>query len=173
MALRRAHAVVAVPALLSLTLLLAGCSGDDDLPSGGAASGVSTPTAKPSSPGKKDEADPRQAAFFRCMEDQGVPMRDTGSGVRVVDESAADPAKVREAERSCESHRVVPPVGDEQMAQAVKFTACMRENGFPDFPDPDPRTARHDMGEVDVKGSAQGPAALQKCGGTPGGQVGG
>ncbi|MBT2450211.1 hypothetical protein J7F03_24670 [Streptomyces sp. ISL-43] len=173
MALRRVRAVVAVPALLSLTLLLAGCSGGDALPSGGAESGASTPTAKPSSPGKKDEADPRQAAFFRCVEDKGVPMRDTGSGVRVVDEAKADPAKVQEAERSCEGQRVLPSIGAEQLAKARKFTECMRANGFPDFPDPDPRTAQHDLGKVDIKDSAQGPAALQKCGGTPGGQVGG
>ncbi|WP_162688674.1 MULTISPECIES: hypothetical protein [unclassified Streptomyces] len=171
MALRRARAVVVVPAPLSLTLLLAGCSGGDALPSGGTETGTSSAGAVPSSPAERDEADPRQADCFRCVEDEGVPMRDTGSGVRVVDESKADPAKVQKAERACESRRAVPTAGPEQLSKARKFTECMRAKGFPDFPDPDPRTGRHDLGGMDLKGSAKDPAALQECGGTPGGKV--
>ncbi|MET9962961.1 hypothetical protein ABZ128_28505 [Streptomyces sp. NPDC006326] len=94
-------------------------------------------------------------------------MKQTDSGIPVVDSGKADPAKVKEAEAACDSRRSVPPVTPEQLAEAGKYTACMRANGVPDFPDPDPKTARHDMERLGLKESADGKAALTKCGGKP------
>ncbi|MGW0394551.1 hypothetical protein ACWDYJ_27425 [Streptomyces sp. NPDC003042] len=91
-------------------------------------------------------------------------MRETDSGIPVVDSASADPAKVKEAEGACESHRPLPPVSTEQHTAAKEFTACMRANGVPGFPDPDPRTAQHDMAELGLKDSPEGVSALTTCG---------
>ncbi|MFD3936083.1 hypothetical protein ACFWSF_13835 [Streptomyces sp. NPDC058611] len=110
--------------------------------------------------------DPEQADFFRCLKEKGLPMKETDSGIPVVDSGRADPAKVREAEGACENRRSAPPVSAEQRAEAREFTACIRANGIAGFPDPDPWTARHDLEELDPKSSPEGFAALKKCGGT-------
>lgn len=100
-------------------------------------------------------------------------MKETDSGIPIVDSSKADPAKVKEAESACDSRRSVPPVTPEQLAEAKKLTACMRSNGVADFPDPDPKTAEHDMEKLRLKESPEGFAALQKCGGKGGSLTGG
>lgn len=153
MPFRRARSAAA-PALLSLLFLLSGCSdGGSALPSA------------PQSTQDKGAVDPKQAAFFQCLKEQGLPMKDTASGIPVVDSATADPAKVKEAERACESRRSIPQVTTEQLAAAKGFTACMRANGVPDFPDPDPQTAQHDIEKLDLKNSPKGSEALKKCGG--------
>ncbi|MEV6682548.1 hypothetical protein AB0N09_37655 [Streptomyces erythrochromogenes] len=117
--------------------------------------------------------DPGQADFFKCLGEKGLPMKQTDSGIPIVDSSKADPAKVKEAESACGSRRSVPPVSSEEHAQAKAFTACMRANGIADFPDPDPKTAQHDMEKLRLKESPEGFAALQKCGGRPQSLTGG
>ncbi|MEU9303936.1 hypothetical protein [Streptomyces sp. NPDC048269] len=82
-----------------------------------------------------------------------------------MDDSKADPAQRKAAERACESRRAVPPATSEQLAEARAFTACMRANGVPAFPDPDPQNARHETEGFDLKSSPEGRAALKKCGG--------
>ncbi|MFD9410877.1 hypothetical protein ACFWBN_28170 [Streptomyces sp. NPDC059989] len=161
---------VAAPALLSLPLLLAGCSGGDSGSGSASAPASAQPSAlvsgEPSgAPSRlpKGTVLPEMAAYFQCLKDKGLPMKDTPSGIPVVDDSA-DPDKVKEADRACESLVPVAPVSAEQHAEARDFTACMRANGIAEFPDPDPRTARHDYEHLDLKGSREGVDALQACG---------
>ncbi|WP_328620629.1 hypothetical protein [Streptomyces sp. NBC_00354] len=153
---------MAAPALLSGLFLLAGCSGGDS-----ASPSPSSSTSVPQSGQSKGAVDPKQADFFRCLKEKGLPMKETDSEIPVVDSAKADPAKVKEAETACESRRSVPPVTPEQLAEAKELTACMRANGVANFPDPDPRTAQHDMEKLGLKESPEGWAALQKCGGRP------
>lgn len=94
-------------------------------------------------------------------------MKQTGSGIPVVDLSKADPVKVKEAEVACDSRRSVPAVTAQQLADAQAYTACMRAEGVADFPDPDPKTAQHDMEKLGLKESPEGLDALKKCGGRP------
>lgn len=179
---RRARSA-AVPAALSLAFLLSGCSGAEragapSVPVSGAALGTASASVSvPRSTRSKGVVDPGQADFFRCLEEKGLPMKETDSGIPVVDSDRADPVRVKEAEDACASRRSLPPVSAEQMAEAREFTACMRANGVARFPDPDPLTARHDLEELDPKSSPEGFAALKKCGGTGGpvtdGQAGG
>lgn len=159
MPIPRARAVTA-PLLLSVLLLLAGCTGMDSAsPSDPAAS---APSAARSKAGKED-VHPDMAAFFACLKESGLPMRETSSGIPLVDEEKADPAQVKEAEAACETHRPVRPVAPETLAEARELTACMRENGFPDFPDPDPKTGTHPIEQLGLKESPEGFAALKKC----------
>ncbi|MFF3086495.1 hypothetical protein ACFVRB_15805 [Streptomyces nojiriensis] len=169
---------MAAPALLSAIFLLSGCAGEDSAspspssaPSGSVS--VSPSASAPRSGQAKGAADPKQADFFRCLKEKGLPMKETDSGIPIVDSSKADPAKVKEAESACDSRRSVPPVTPEQLAEAKKLTACMRANGVADFPDPDPKTAEHDMEKLRLKESPEGFAALQKCGGKGGSLTGG
>ncbi|MGW1770756.1 hypothetical protein [Streptomyces sp. NPDC002104] len=153
---------MATPALLSTVLLLSGCSGSPSA----SPSASSSSSAAQSGPAK-GAVDPKQADFFQCLKEKGLPMKETDSNIPVVDSSKADPAKVKEAEVACESRRSVPAATAEELAQAKAFTACMRASGVADFPDPDPRTAEHRMEELGLKDSPQGAAALKKCGGRP------
>ncbi|MFJ8858476.1 hypothetical protein ACIRD8_08560 [Streptomyces sp. NPDC102451] len=104
-------------------------------------------------------------------------MRDTGSGVPVVDEAKADPAEVKEAEAACADKLVVPDASPEELAVAQAFTDCMREHGVEDFPDPNPTTGDHDgLEKLDLKTSPEAVAATKACRvGKPGtgGKVGG
>lgn len=100
-------------------------------------------------------------------------MKETDSGIPVVDSSKADPAKVKEAEVACESRRSVPPATAEELTKAKAYTACMRANGVANFPDPDPKTAQHDMEQLGLKESPQGLTALKKCAGRPQSVTGG
>lgn len=92
-------------------------------------------------------------------------MKGTDSGIPVVDSSKADPAKVKEAEAACDDRRSVPPATAEKLAKANQITACMRTNGFPKFPDPDPKTGEHDMEGFGLKQLPGGMEALKKCDG--------
>ncbi|MCJ0868672.1 hypothetical protein [Streptomyces sp. AP-93] len=153
---------MAAPALLSTVLLLSGCSGSPS-----ASPSVSPSTSAPQSGRSKGAVDPKQADFFQCLKEKGLPMKETDSGIPVVDSSKADLTKVKEAEAACESRRSVPPATPEELAAAKTFTACMRANGVANFPDPDPKTAQHDMEELGLKESPEGGNALKKCGGRP------
>lgn len=160
-----------------LGLLVTGCSGGSS--DGGETRTASEAPASPSAAAKEKgaEADPAQAAYFACIEARGVPMRDTGSGVPVVDEAAADPAEVKEAEAACADKLAVPDADAEELAVAQAFTDCMREHGVEDFPDPDPKTGDHEgLESLDLKTSPEGVAATKACRvGKPGtgGKVGG
>ncbi|MFD9518875.1 hypothetical protein [Streptomyces sp. NPDC059979] len=167
---------MAAPAVLSAVLLLAGCAGDDSASSSASspASASASPSASaPQSGQGKGAVDPKQADFFQCLKEKGLPMKQTDSGIPIVDSGKADPAKVKEAESACASRRSVPPVTPEQLAEAKALTACMRANGVADFPEPDPKTAEHDMEKLRLKESPEGFAALQKCGGRPQSLTGG
>ncbi|MFJ4870851.1 hypothetical protein [Streptomyces sp. NPDC088757] len=172
MVLRRVRTVLC-PALLSVVLLTAGCSDGTSGTTGPAASGTAgapsaSASASASAPGddasEKGGADPKQAAYFACLADRGLPMKDSGSGVPVVDTARADPAKVKQAEKDCADRLVVPDADAEELAEARELTACMRRNGVVRFPDPDPKTGDHDLGSIDLKESPEALAALKKCG---------
>jgi hypothetical protein len=83
--------------------------------------------------------------FAKCMRAHGVPNfpDPNGQGVIQIAGSAIDPrsAKFQAAQRACQ--KVLPNGGrpsPQQLAkmrlQALAFSACMRNHGLPDFPDP-------------------------------------
>lgn len=113
-------------AAVSLTLLLAGCGGEEA-------------PAKASSGGED--------RFTRCMQDNGaepgVGLGDPGSGDGKGTASAApdEQRKQQEAMKKCQKYLpdggTPKPLSPEELDKARAFAKCMRGEGL-DFPDPNP-----------------------------------
>ncbi|CRK57181.1 hypothetical protein [Alloactinosynnema sp. L-07] len=128
-----------------LAVALAGCGANDDGGDGVASLGGpgSTTTTPGASGGVSGDAG---ASFAQCMRDRGVDMPDPdgdgGRGVRVRIPEGADKSKIDAAMAECKQflpNGGEPPKLDaEQQEQFRKMSQCMRDNGVPDFPDPEP-----------------------------------
>ena len=139
---RRALGALAVVGLLAL----AGC-GRADASDIASATGDTAAAADPqptSSLSPQDQA----LKFVQCMRDHGVDMADpeftADGGMSIqLQGSPGDMAKIDAAQEAC---REFAPFGGDGSRQAPdpemeenmrKFAQCMRDNGVPDFPDPD------------------------------------
>lgn len=133
---------------LLTTGLLAGCGGSSG--DGADASGGTGDTA---------------VRFAACMREHGVPdFPDPVDGTITMSSAQADAATMQAASAAC---RRFAPQGDggenpRMQEQLLAFSQCMRDNGVPDFPDPEgpgrlliPRT-------IDVQ-SPQFDEARQDC----------
>src|SRR4029450_2709077 len=87
----------------------------------------------------------KRRAYAQCMRDNGVvnfPDPNAQGEFPAGHEAVSrDDPKFKDADEKC---RDLLPAGDkhdevnpETVAGLVKFAQCMRENGVPDFPDPD------------------------------------
>lgn len=136
---RTAWAVVAAV----FALALAGCGGDDG--GGGVASAGGTPAAGGASPSASKDTYQAMLEFTECMRGEGIEMPDPepGGGVQLRFQGT-DPAKVEAAMAKC--RHLMPNGGEMQRAdperieKARQYSKCMRDNGVPAFPDPDPET---------------------------------
>jgi len=131
--------------LAGLALALAGCgnqTADDGIAR--AQPGAGGPSAS-ATPAEKLSEDERRLKFAECMRGQGVEMedpgKDGGGGMRF---RVGDKGKAGELEKAIQACRAYAPNGGEppkldaeQLEQMRKFAKCMRENGVPEFPDPD------------------------------------
>ncbi|GEB61034.1 hypothetical protein [Streptomyces gardneri] len=137
-----------VPLLLA-ALALTGCGGDAE-----PAASRPVPTA------------PAEAAFvpfYDCLAEQGLKLTETEGGARRVDKDANSEKAQRDADKACRS--LMPaelPVDQEQMKQDKALSECVRRNGYPDYPDPDPKTGRLPESEA-LKYDAGLPEILRKC----------
>ena len=102
--------------------------------------------------------------FAACMRENGVPDFPDPVGGRITMRSGVDPATMHAAQETCQE--LAPEGADTEnprmQEQILAFSQCMRENGVPDFPDPEgpgrllvPRT-------IDVQ-SPQFEQARQTC----------
>jgi hypothetical protein len=157
--------------LMLLTLALGGCS-----------------KPQPEPQAKKDDQLEKVRAYTKCMRENGVDMQDPepgGAGVPGIPAigggtgpaGEAQAKKIDAAVEKCasllpadvgEGRKITP----EDLAKARELSKCLRENGLPDFPDPDPETGAVPLGQ-DVKVDRDKAAkAAEKCGGMPTIQVG-
>jgi hypothetical protein len=130
---------------LLLAVILAGCAKPDAGDGVATAGGQGTQTGETASASKAPDADmPFQHS--KCMRENGLPdfpdpKPNDGGGFSLSLPEGTDRAKVEEAEKKCK--QFMPNGGQPQKASpemienARKMAQCMRENGFPDFPDPD------------------------------------
>jgi hypothetical protein len=135
--------VLALAAVAAVGLLASSCGGSSDE---GVAEVDSTQTTTTDSDAPNMSKRDALVAFAACMRENGVPNfpdpTPSGGGLRLGTEGIdTDSPQFQTAERTC---RELLPNGGEQSAQeqeeqlqeALEHSACMRENGVPNFPDP-------------------------------------
>ncbi|MEU9797544.1 hypothetical protein [Streptomyces sp. NPDC051000] len=151
----------AAVALLASTLL-SGCS--DGSPE-------ATKTPPPSA---------QEQAYYRCLESNGVALEKRDDDQLRVDKDKSDAAVETKAAAKCADllpgAESAPPATAEAVAKAKRFSACVRENGFAAYPDPNPTTAKVELSaaEQSTYGTTTFQVAAQKCSSdVSGGVVGG
>jgi hypothetical protein len=159
-----------VVALASAALLVAGCGGGSSSP-GVAHLSSSTSSSSPasgggsSSPESSASAQQKMVKFSQCMRTHGEPEfpEPTEGGIRIQNHNGHGPnpesSRFQAAEKACSKYapsKVAPSPAQQAKMQesALKFSACMRSHGVPNFPDPE---FRHSGGGVGIRiGSKKG-----------------
>lgn len=164
-----AGTLLALPLMLSLAV--AGCGRSDDTQGVATAGGGGDPAASASaSPGNLNDAE-RQIQFAQCMRENGVDVPDPEPGADGprfrFGGGDNDPQKIQAAMEKC--RHLLPNGGErralnpEQVEQMRKLATCMRENGVPDFPDPDAEGRLNlDLKNFD-RNDPKMKAAFEKC----------
>ncbi|WBB65942.1 hypothetical protein [Micromonospora sp. WMMD812] len=156
----------ALPLLLALTLSACGASGEEPAVATAGGGGAQAASASPAAQLSDDE---RRLRFTECMRENGVDVPDPEPGGERLFrfDGKTDPEKVEAAMGKCRQY--LPNGGEklkldpEQVERLRKLAACMRENGVPEFPDPQPdggiqlRLDVVNMKDPKVK------AAMEKC----------
>jgi hypothetical protein len=134
----RTRTIIVVGLLLSLAA--AGCA---QTPAGGdgIASAGGTPTASAGAPAAGDEDAPLK--FSQCMREQGMtwfPDPQPGGRLQIKVPKGTDKAKMDAAMAACKEFAPDGgergPADPEALEQGRKLAQCMRDNGVPNFPDP-------------------------------------
>jgi len=130
-----------VAGVLPLLLLAAGCSPARDDVHVASAGGTATP-----SPTSTLSVDEQAVRWARCYRSHGVPMQDpqrlpdgrTRIGGGDYEKTISHDVLAR-ADAACASLRPVLPAGEQnaKLAAARAESACIRQHGVPDYPDPD------------------------------------
>jgi hypothetical protein len=147
---RSAAIVVAGAALAGLALVGAGCGGSSG--EGVAQVETTTQATTDDSSSSPDSTSADPTAYSRCMRENGVPNfpdpkpNDEGGLTISPGEAGFDPSspQFKAAERACERYVPRRDGGGSLSAEererrfrvALAYTACMRENSVPGFPDP-------------------------------------
>jgi len=136
-------------ALAAALLLLSGCAGEKDGGEGVATAGDGKASASTGTDNEGDIA-AQTAKFAQCMRDNGIDMPDpkvdgdgrVSFGMPEGGGEAANREKMQAAHEKCKQHLPnggePPKLSEEDLEKMRKFSQCMRENGYPDFPDPEP-----------------------------------
>jgi hypothetical protein len=140
----------------ALALTAAGCGGSGD--------------SKAGSSGAKSNATADQGVkHAQCMRENGLPgYPDPGEeGGRPKNLPDRDSPEFKKAEQACQSllppeHRVGTPENAELQRKMLKWAQCMRENGVPNFPDPQNGKILVKLGTIDSN-SPQFKKAVQAC----------
>jgi hypothetical protein len=157
--------------------LLSGCAGNKDKGDGVATAGDGKAASTSADPEEGDIA-AQTAKYASCMRENGVDMPDpevddsgrVKFGGPAAGAQPADREKVQAAQEKCKQYLPnggePPQLSTEQLDQMRKFSQCMRENGYPDFPDPQPdggiRIEGDQNGAMDPE-SQQWKDAHKKC----------
>ena len=158
-----------VVVLASVALLVAGCGGSSSSP-GVAHLSTSTSSDLPasgsgsSSPESSASTQQKMVKFSQCMRTHGEPEfpEPTEGAIRIQNHNGHGPnpesSRFQAAEKACSKYapsKVAPSPAEQAKIQegALKFSACMRSHGVPNFPDPE----FHSGGGVGIRiGSKKG-----------------
>jgi hypothetical protein len=134
---------LALAAVAALGLLASACGGSSGE---GVAQADSTQTTTADSDSPNTSKRDALVAFAACMRENGVPdfpdPVPSGGGLSLsTDGVDADSPRFKAAEEACQ--KLLPNGGQqspeeqaEQLQEALEYSACMRQNGVPNFPDP-------------------------------------
>lgn len=142
-----ASSVLAFLVLLGLGLLAAGCGGS---PSGTGVAQLTTTSSSTTTNSSSSASSKRgnPAAFSSCMRSHGVPNfpdPDSKGGLTIKGGPGSglnpDSPQFRKAQSACAKYlpnggKVDPAAQAKALKAALKFSACMRSHGLPNFPDP-------------------------------------
>ncbi|MEU4567422.1 hypothetical protein [Micromonospora sp. NPDC023956] len=153
---------------LAAAVGLAGCGGADRDDDGVATAGGGG--ARPTVDAAALTDEERRIKFTGCLREQGLDVADPApgqNGPRFKQGSDVDRTKVQAALQAC---REFAPNGGQprqlnadQVEQVRKLATCMRENGVPNFPDPD-ADGRIQPGKADIdRKDPAVRAAFDKC----------
>jgi hypothetical protein len=138
--------------LASVVLVLAGCGGSSSSPGvahlSSSTSSSSSASGGDSSPESSASAQQKMVKFSQCMRTHGEPEfpEPTEGGIRIQNHNGHGPnpesSRFQAAEKACSKYapsKVAPsPAEQAKMREgALKFSACMRSHGVPNFPDPE------------------------------------
>jgi hypothetical protein len=161
------HALLAgrLVATLATGLILLAATGCDTSRSGddvASASGSARTSAGAKAPPGGDAL-----KFAQCMRDNGVPdFRDPGSEGGALVPPGTDPKAVEAAQQKCKQYLPdggqPPNVSAEDLERSRRFAQCMRDNGVPDFPDPQADGGGQQLQGVDTS-SGSFKSAQEKC----------
>lgn len=155
---RAAH-VAGIPLLLSLAL--AGCTSQPDLPAVATAASAAPAAAATAEQVDWTAYDTYMRGYVKCLNDRGLdavrylghdrPQDQELSGMPAEDGNAVNPVVTQCAELVSPVERPVLDSPDkpteEELSKGRTIAACMRRNGFPEYPDPDPNPADADSGK--------------------------
>jgi hypothetical protein len=160
-----------VLALLALLAGMAGCGGrsTSGVDTAGAAAG--TASADPNAPSTDDDVRAQQLAD--CLRARNVIVIESdedGHRVTTVDKDRTDVATVDAAMKACGAFLPQPVRPQAPSAEDLEkkrlYAKCVRDNGVPQFPDPDPRTGEYPTSEQDqaaLKTDQKFLAATEAC----------
>jgi hypothetical protein len=129
---------IGLVAVALLAVGLSGCGhkkGNDGVATAGGA--VST-----SASAQPDNAELARK-FAQCLREHGIDVADPEDGKIPMLPQGVDPEKAKAASDACRQYAPTmggdrPPADAAQLEQMRKVAQCMRDNGFPNFPDPGP-----------------------------------
>jgi hypothetical protein len=156
-----------------LALALGGCDRDSGggiaTARGAGATGGVPASAGPSAPAT--DPDERALQFARCLRDHGLDAPDPGEGgpVKIRPGTTVDKKRLSAAYEACRPF--APPDSPKargltpaEVDQVRQFAVCLRDNGVPDWPDPEPDGSfGDDRAVIEAKKSPRLAEALRTC----------
>lgn len=165
--MKRRHVVVAV---LAAGLFLTGCTGKGgpQVASAGGQRPAPSGSAMPSPAADEQE---RALQFQRCMADHGVEVQtSTEKGAVEIAASPGQKDKIFAATEACQIYLPggvkTGPRSAEDIEKLRQHSACIREHGVPEWPDPDAEgniRFPDDQQAVEMKKNPKLPAAFEAC----------
>lgn len=168
---------IATAAAIAVLAIVAGCSHTGNPKVATAASGIQ---ARPSStassmPSPAADVGDRTVQFQQCMHERGVEIEISANGDISAEVSAGlSKQQADDAMQACRMYRPdggersPVPMTPEDLEKLRQFSQCIREHGFPGYPDPDPETGRVDVNSMgaagdNLKENPQFRQAVQSC----------
>jgi hypothetical protein len=167
---------IATAAAFAVLAIAAGCSHSASPKVASAAGGSQPHPSSTASPGPSPAADAadRQIQFQQCMHDHGVEVEVGPDGKLDIAPSQGSIGKPTAQIEACQAYlpnggtKSRAPVTPEDIEILRHLSQCIREHGFPDWPDPDPETGAMNLNSMpnqgrDIKSNPQFRQAAQAC----------